>query len=70
MESALSREFGIGWVQRADGHGREVRGVSAALMAEFSSRRQSISALTTRLAAEFAAQHGYAPDARARGSAV
>ena len=37
MESALSREFGGGWVQRADGHGREVRGVSAALMAEFSS---------------------------------
>ena len=54
MESALSREFGTGWVARADGHGREVRGVSAALMAEFSSRRQSISALTARLAAEFA----------------
>ena len=30
MESALSREFGTGWVRRADGHGREVRGVSAA----------------------------------------
>ena len=29
MESALSREFGTGWVARADGHGREVRGVSA-----------------------------------------
>jgi len=68
MESALSREFGTGWVGRADGHGREVRGVSAALMAEFSSRRQSITALTARLAAEFAAQHGYAPDARALGN--
>ena len=67
MESALSREFGTGWVARADGHGREVRGVSAALMAEFSSRRATISALTARLAAEFAAQHGYAPDARALG---
>ena len=65
MESALSREFGTGWVARADGHGREVRGVSAALMAEFSSRRHTISALTARLAAEFAAQHGHAPDARA-----
>ena len=67
MESALSREFGTGWVARADGHGREVRGVSAALMAEFSSRRHTISALTARLAAEFAAQHGHAPDARALG---
>ena len=67
MESALSREFGAGWVARADGHGREVRGVSRELMEEFSSRRQTISALTERLAAEFTAQHGYAPDARALG---
>jgi conjugative relaxase-like TrwC/TraI family protein len=67
MESELSREFGVGWVRRADGHGREVAGVSAKLMAQFSSRRQSISALTARLAVEFEAQHGYAPDARALG---
>ncbi len=68
MESALSREFGTGWTGRADGHGREVRGVSQELMEEFSSRRQSISALTVRLAAEFEAQHGHAPDARALGT--
>jgi TrwC relaxase/AAA domain len=67
MESALSREFGVGWIRRADGHGREVRGVSRELMAEFSSRRQTITALTERLAREFEAQHGYAPDARALG---
>ena len=67
MESALCREFGAGWVRRADGHGREVRGVSRELMAEFSSRRQTISALTERLAREFEAQHGFAPDARALG---
>ena len=42
MESALSRRFGVGWVRRADGHGREVTGVSRELMAEFSSRRQTI----------------------------
>jgi hypothetical protein len=68
MESALSREFGTGWTARADGHGREVRGVSWALMEEFSSRRHSISALTVRLAAQFEAQHGRAPDARALGT--
>jgi hypothetical protein len=66
-ESGLSREFGVGWVRRADGHGREVRGVSRELTEEFSSRRQSISALTQRLAREFEAQHGFAPDARALG---
>ena len=67
MESALSRILGTGWTGRADGHGREVRGVSRALMQEFSSRRQSISALTKRLAAEFEAQNGFAPDTRALG---
>jgi ATP-dependent exoDNAse (exonuclease V) alpha subunit len=67
MESALSRLFGVGWVGRADGHGREVAGVSGQLMALFSSRRQSICELTARLAAEFRRQHGYAPDARALG---
>jgi hypothetical protein len=67
MESALTREFGVGWVQRADGHGREVAGVSRELMAEFSSRRQTITALTERLAREFEVQHGYPPDARALG---
>ena len=67
MESALSREFGVGWVQRPDGHGREIAGVPRELMEQFSSRRQSISALTDRLAREFEAQHGHAPDARALG---
>ena len=65
MESALSREFGVGWVGRADGHGREVRGVSRELMEQYSSRRRSIDALTERLARRFEAQHGYAPDAHA-----
>ena len=67
MESALSRDLGVGWTVRADGHGREVAGVSQQLMAQFSSRRQTISELTVRLAAEFRNQHGYAPDARALG---
>jgi TrwC relaxase/AAA domain len=68
MESALSRRFGVGWVRRADGHGREVTGVSRELMAEFSSRRQTITELTRRLAAEFQAQHGHPPDTRALGT--
>jgi hypothetical protein len=65
MESALTRDLGVGWIRRADGHGREVAGVSQKLMTQFSSRRQSISALTTRLAAELAM-----PDTRLSGSVI
>ena len=38
MENALTRDLGVAWVQRADGHGREIRGVPQALMDEFSTR--------------------------------
>ncbi len=65
MENALTREFGVRWVQRKDGHGREIADVSQALMDMFSSRRASIGALTARLAREYEAQFGRAPDARA-----
>ena len=64
-ENALTLRFGIRWVQRKDGHGREIAGVEQALMDTFSSRRQSISPLTARLAQEYEAQFGRAPDARA-----
>lgn len=60
-----TRRWWVGWVRRADGHGREVRGVSRELMEQYSSRRRSIDALTERLARRFEAQHGYAPDAHA-----
>ena len=64
-ENALTRKYGIRWVQRKDGHGREIAGVEQALMDTFSSRRQSIGPLTARLAQEYEAQFGRAPDARA-----
>jgi len=64
-ENALTREYGIAWVQRRDGHGREIAGVGQALMDMFSSRRQSIGPVTVRLAQEYRAQYGRAPDARA-----
>ena len=37
MENQLTRDLGVQWVPRADGHGREIKGVSQALMDEFSS---------------------------------
>jgi conjugative relaxase-like TrwC/TraI family protein len=67
-ENALTRRFGVQWVPRADGHGREIAGVDQALMDMFSSRRRSIGPLTARLAQAFEAQLGRGPDARALAS--
>src|ERR1022692_4064665 len=64
-ENALTARYGVGWAQRRDGHGREIAGVSQALMDMFSSRRQSINPITARLAEAYQAQYGRAPDARA-----
>ena len=67
-ENALTRDFGVRWIPRADGHGREIADVGDALMDMFSSRRRSIGPLTARLAQAFEAQNGRAPDARALAS--
>ena len=64
METALTREFGVAWVPRADGHGREIAGISQGLMDAFSSRRQAITADARAVAAEREAQTGRRPDAR------
>ncbi len=68
MENALTRRFGVAWVPRKDGHGRETAHVSQALIVMFSSRRASIGPLAARLAREYEAQFGRAPDARALAS--
>ena len=68
MENALTRRVGVQWVPRRDGHGREIANVGQALMDMFSSRRASIGPLATRLAREYEAQFGRAPDARALAS--
>ena len=68
MENALTRRFGVRWVARRDGHGREIAGVGEALMEEFSSRRRSIGPVAARLAEAYEAQFGRAPDARALAS--
>ena len=64
MESVLTREFGVAWAPRADGHGREIAGISQELMDAFSSRRQAITAEARAVAAEREAQTGRPPDAR------
>jgi conjugative relaxase-like TrwC/TraI family protein len=67
-ENALTRKYGVRWVPRRDGHGREIAGAGQALMDMFSSRRHSIGPVTARLAGEYEAQFGRAPDARALAS--
>ena len=68
MENALTRRLGVQWTPRRDGHGREIADVDQALMDMFSSRRASIGTLTGRLAREYEARTGRAPDARALAS--
>ena len=63
-ETALTRDFGVVWVPRADGHGREIAGISQPLMDAFSSRRQTITPEARKVAAEREAETGRRPDAR------
>ncbi len=64
MESALTRMFGVAWVRRLDGHGREIAGISQELMDAFSSRRQTIVEEARQIADERELEHGLRPDAR------
>src|SRR5215472_4135257 len=63
-ETALTRELGVAWVPRADGHGREIAGISQAMMDAFSSRRQAITEQARRIAGQREREHGRRPDAR------
>jgi hypothetical protein len=60
IESALTRDLGVCWVRRADGHGREIAGASQDVMDLFSDEQEAMSA-DTRPAA---AQHEQAESAR------
>ena len=62
MEAALTRDFGLAWVPRADGHGREIAGISQELMDAFSSRRRH-HRLPGRSPTERERENGRRPDA-------
>ena len=64
VEAALSREFGVRWVPRADGMGNEIAGISQAEIDAFSSRRDSVTAKQAVLAAQFREKYGRAPNQR------
>lgn len=64
LEQDLLRQ-GFRLVQREDGNGLEVGGVSQATMEAFSSRRTTITPALAALVAEYEAVHGHAPSRRA-----
>ena len=61
LEAAMTRRWGLAWAPRADGYGSEIKGISAALMEEFSSRRATIKARVARMARDYEDEHGRAP---------
>jgi conjugative relaxase-like TrwC/TraI family protein len=64
VEAGLSRAFGVAWVPRPDGKGREIRGVTQAQMDAYSTRTESIKEATPRYVAEWTARYGRVPNER------
>jgi len=64
VQSALSREFGVRWVARADGMGHEIDGITQQTLDAFSTRGHSVTQAARRLAREWERKHGRAPNAR------
>jgi len=64
LERMLNARYGVVWVPRADGHGREIAGVPQKAIETFSSRRKTITDLAAQVAAQREAEWGRKPDAR------
>jgi conjugative relaxase-like TrwC/TraI family protein len=66
MENQLAAELGVEFVNRPDGHGREIKGVSRRLMDEFSSRaRRDIGPGLLPLIDAYRGRYGHDPDEHA-----
>ena len=63
LERMLTARYGVAWVPRADGHGREITGVPQKAIEEFSTRRRTITAEAAQVAALREAKWGRKPDA-------
>ena len=50
VECELSREFGLAWIPRADGHGNEIKGISQAQLGAYSTRTVQVHAKERELA--------------------
>ena len=64
VECELSREFGVAWVPRADGRGNEIKGISQAQLAAYSTRTVQVREKERELALAWERKHGRAPTSR------
>src|SRR5215470_12267512 len=64
VKAALSREFGVTWVPRADGAGHEIEGIAQETLDAFSTRAHTVTQAQVRLAREWERKHDRAPNAR------
>jgi hypothetical protein len=64
VESALTREFGVAWVRRADGMGNEIAGVTQEWKDAFSTRTKQVDVKERRLALQWQLRFGREPSAR------
>jgi conjugative relaxase-like TrwC/TraI family protein len=61
MEAHLARELGVRFIDRKDGHGREVAGIGQALLDLFSSRRRALTGKAAGLTDAFRERFGREP---------
>ncbi|HKB46457.1 MAG TPA: relaxase domain-containing protein, partial [Ktedonobacterales bacterium] len=64
VQSALSREFGVSWVARADGRGHEIDGITQETLDAYSARTQRVTQQAAQMARTWAQKHGRAANAR------
>ena len=64
MERMVTARYGVAWVPRIDGHGREIAGVTQKAIEEFSARRKTITQQAAEVAVLREAEWGRKPDAR------
>ena len=64
VEPALTREFGVEWVRRADGMGNEIAGVTQEWKDAFSTRTRQVDTKEKQLAMQWELRFGREPTAR------
>ena len=64
VECELTAEFGVAWVPRADGRGKEIRGVTQAQRDAYSTRTVQVHEKERELARAWERRHGRAPTSR------
>jgi len=64
VQSALTREFGVRWVARADGRGHEIAGIAQETLDAYSTRTHAVTRTAVALARQWERKYGRVPNAR------